>query len=470
MKKKRAKLTSFSILMLIVLGLVIISRFIPGVTPATLGDFTMSVYMGYENAVDVCIFVTFLGGFLEIVNSTGALDTGVAVLVKKLHGKEEILIAVLMFLFSVGGTTYGMCEETVPFYLLLATTMVAAGMDTLVGAAVVLLGAGVGVLGSTINPFATGIAMSTAADSGLAINSGTIMMLGAILWISSYLIALFFVLKYAKKVKADKGSTFLSLQEQEDMAEISKKTVIGDDVKLTSSQKYVLILFALAFVVMICGFIPWVDLGVIDAEVADAGTHWSAVLTGNCFGYWWFSDGTTWFLLMSIIIAVVARISEKEYVERFIAGAGGMMSVVLVIAVARGAKVIMATTGLDVWILDSCSKLLSGVSATLFAPIAYLVYIPLSFFIPSSSGLATVSMPVFAPLAESLGFSPEVMIMIFSAGNGLVNLFTPTSGAIMGGLALAKVEWTTWVKWAWKCIVVIAIANIVILTAAMMIL
>ena len=468
MKKKKAKLTSFSILMLIILVLALVSRFIPGVTPATVGDFTMSVYNGYENAVDVCIFVTILGGFLEIVNATGALNTGVAVLVKKLHGKEEILIAVLMFLFSIGGTTYGMCEETVPFYLLLATTMVAAGMDTLVGAAVVLLGAGVGVLGSTINPFATGIAMSTAADAGVAINSGTIMLLGAILWISSYLVALFFVLRYAKKVKADKGSTFLSLQEQEDMKTLNVNT--SEDVKLSGKQKAVLVLFAISFVIMICGFIPWVDLGVIDPDVADAGTHWSAFLTGNCFGYWWFNDGTTWFLIMSIIIAVVARMSEKEYIDHFISGAGGMMSVVLVIAVARGAKVIMSTTGLDVWILDTCARLLEGVSATLFAPIAYLVYIPLSFFIPSSSGLATVSMPVFAPLTAKLGFSPEVMVMIFSAGNGLVNLFTPTSGAIMGGLALAKVEWTTWVKWAWKCILIIAILNIVILTAAMLIL
>ena len=396
------------------------------------------------------------------------MNTGVAVLVKKLHGKEEILIAVLMFLFSIGGTTYGMCEETVPFYLLLATTMVAAGMDTLVGAAVVLLGAGVGVLGSTINPFATGIAMSTAADAGVAINSGTIMLLGAILWISSYLVALFFVLRYAKKVKTDKGSTFLSLQEQEDMKTLNVNT--SEDVKLSGKQKAVLVLFAISFVIMICGFIPWVDLGVIDPDVADAGTHWSAFLTGNCFGYWWFNDGTTWFLIMSIIIAVVARMSEKEYIDHFISGAGGMMSVVLVIAVARGAKVIMSTTGLDVWILDTCARLLEGVSATLFAPIAYLVYIPLSFFIPSSSGLATVSMPVFAPLTAKLGFSPEVMVMIFSAGNGLVNLFTPTSGAIMGGLALAKVEWTTWVKWAWKCILIIAILNIVILTAAMLIL
>ena len=113
---------------------------------------------------------------------------------------------------------------------------------------------------------------------------------------------------------------------------------------------------------------------------------------------------------------------------------------------------------------------IDALCATLFAPIAYLVYIPLSFFIPSSSGLATVSMPVFAPLTAKLGFSPEVMVMIFSAGNGLVNLFTPTSGAIMGGLSIAKVEWTTWIKWAWKCILCIAIANIVILTVAMLIL
>lgn len=467
MKKKRAGLSSYSILILIILALAIATWLIPSVTNATLADITMSVYNGFEDSMDVCIFVIILGGFLETVKRSGALDNGIAVLVKKLHGKEEILIAVLMFIFSIGGTTYGMLEETVPFYFLLAATMVAAGMDTLTGASIILLGAGAGCLGSTTNPFAAGIAMDTARSVGVEVSSGLVMGIGAVLWLSTYAISLFFVLKYAKKVKADKGSTFLSLQEQENMkSEFVDKQVKDENVKLTGAQKAVLIIFAITFVIMICGFIPWADLGIMK----DPDNHWSQFLTGNPVGWWWFNDGATWFLLSSIVIAIVARIPEREYINTFIRGAGDMMSVVLVIAVARGAKVIMASTGLDVYILDACARLLEGVSATVFAPLAYILYIPLSFFIPSSSGLATVSMPIFAPLTARLGYAPEVMIMIFCAGNGLVNLFTPTCGAIMGGLTIAKVEWSTWMKFSWKCILTIAIANIVILTAAMMIL
>lgn len=472
---QKKKLSSYSILAIIILALVALSWIVALVSPdsgvvgATLGDFTMSIFNGFQDAMDVCVFVFVLGGFLAIVAKTGALDTGIAALVKKLNGKEEILIAVLMFVFSIGGTTYGMWEETVPFYLLLATTMYIAGFDTVVGAATVCLGAGVGVLGSTINPFATGIAMSTAVDSGVTINSGLVMVLGAIIWLTSYAIALFFVLKYAKKVKADKGSTILSLQEQENMKELGKN-ISTEKVELTGKQKGVLIAFALTFIIMICGFIPWVDLGIIDADIADAGTHWSAFLTGSCFGYWWFGEASTWFLIMSIVVAFIGGLSESDYVDNFVKGAGDMMGVVLVVAVARGASVIMGTTGLTDWILAACASILQGVSELLFAPLAYILYLPLSFFIPSSSGLATVSMPIMAPLTETLGFAPEVMILIFSAANGLVNLIAPTAGALMGGLSISKVDWTTWVKFVGKVLLVIALANIVILTAAMFIL
>lgn len=467
--KQKKKLSSYSILAIIILVLAAISWIVAKVSPdsgvigATLGDITMSIYNGFQDAADVCVFVFILGGFLAIVAKTGALDTGIAALVKKLNGKEEILIAVLMFIFSIGGTTYGMWEETVPFYLLLATTMYVAGFDTLVGAATVCLGAGVGVLGSTINPFATGIAMSTAVDSGVEINSGLVMVLGAVIWLTSYAIALFFVLKYAKKVKAEKGSTILSLQEQENMKELGKN-ISTDNSQLTGKQKGVLIAFAVTFVVMICGFIPWPDLGI---SIFDG---WSGFLTGCDLGLWWFGEASTWFLVMSIVIAIIGGLSESEYVDNFVAGAGDMMGVVLVVAVARGASVIMGTTGLTDWILNACANILSGVSGALFTPIAYILYLPLSFFIPSSSGLATVSMPIMAPLTQMLGFAPEVMILIFSAANGLINLITPTAGALMGGLSISKVEWTTWAKFVAKVVVIIGLANIVILTAATFIL
>ena len=123
----------------------------------------------------------------------------------KLKGNELVLIPILMFIFSIGGTTYGMCEETVPFYLLLAATMVAAGFDSLTGAAVVLLGAGCGVLGSTVNPFAVGVAVDALSGVGIAVNQAIIIALGAILWLVTITISIIFVMRYAKKVKADKG-------------------------------------------------------------------------------------------------------------------------------------------------------------------------------------------------------------------------------------------------------------------------
>lgn len=184
-----------------------------------------------------------LGGLLAIVTKTGALDVGIKVLVKKLKGRELILIPILMFIFSIGGTTYGMMEETVGFYALLSFTMVAAGMDTIVASATVLLGAGVGVLGSTINPFAVGAAIG-ALPEGTEVNQGLIIAIGVALWVISYIIAVLFVLNYAKKVKANKGSTFLSLQEQKAMEKTyAKEDNQTKDAKLSTRQKIVLWLF-----------------------------------------------------------------------------------------------------------------------------------------------------------------------------------------------------------------------------------
>ena len=221
----------------------------------------MSPILGFENAIDVCIFVIILGGFLAIVTKTGALETGIKVLVQKLKGRETILIPILMFIFSLGGTTYGMLEETVGFYALLAATMVAARMDTLVGASIVLLGAGSGVLGSTINPFAVGAAVSALPD-GIEINQGIIIGLGVLLSLTTLGISIFFVMRYAKKVQKDKGSTFLSLQEQKAMEETYGEKQNEEKAILTTKQKLTLIIFALTFLVMIVGFIPWGEFGI----------------------------------------------------------------------------------------------------------------------------------------------------------------------------------------------------------------
>ena len=483
-KKKRGMPSSFTILLALLAIVAVITVIVSGtsggaVTAARLSDFCTAPIKGFADALPVCLFVMILGGFLGMMTETGALDNGIAVLVQKLKGNEIMVIPVLMLIFSLGGTTYGMCEETVPFYALLAATMMAAGFDPMVGAATVLLGAGCGCLGSTVNPFAVGAAVDALTGVGIEVNQSIIIGLGAVLWIVTTAMSIFFVMSYAKKVKADKGSTILSMQELKDAEEAHGKAAseVHKEVKLTGRQKGVLIAFAFTFVVMIVGFIPLADLNEGVANFFDAGAvydadgnavvqGWSALITGLPIGQWYFDEASTWFFLMAVLIGIIGGLSEKQIVNTFITGAADMMSVVLVIALARGISVLMANTGLDVFVLDAAANALAGLSGVIFAPMSFLVYFGLSFLIPSTSGMATVSMPIMGPLAVKLGFSPEVMVMIFSAAIGVVNLFTPTSGAIMGGLALAKIEWTTWLKFALKLIVALSVVCAVILTVA----
>lgn len=483
-KKKRGMPSSFTILLALLAIVAVITVIVSGtsggaVTAARLSDFCTAPIKGFADALPVCLFVMILGGFLGMMTETGALDNGIAVLVQKLKGNEIMLIPVLMLIFSLGGTTYGMCEETVPFYALLAATMMAAGFDPMVGAATVLLGAGCGCLGSTVNPFAVGAAVDALTGVGIEVNQSIIIGLGAVLWIVTTAMSIFFVMSYAKKVKADKGSTILSMQELKDAEEAHGKAAseVHNEVKLTGRQKGVLIAFAFTFVVMIVGFIPLADLNEGVANFFDAGAvydadgnavvqGWSALITGLPIGQWYFDEASTWFFLMAVLIGIIGGLSEKQIVNTFITGAADMMSVVLVIALARGVSVLMANTGLDVYVLDAAANALAGLSGVIFAPMSFLVYFGLSFLIPSTSGMATVSMPIMGPLAVKLGFSPEVMVMIFSSAIGVVNLFTPTSGAIMGGLALAKIEWTTWLKFALKLIVALSVVCAIILTVA----
>ena len=477
-KKRKEFITSFSIIFILIYLLGAVTYILPeakfasdaivngsGVVRATLPDVLMAPLKGFEDAIDVCIFVLILGGFLAIVARSKALETGIQVLVKKLKGNELALIPILMFIFSIGGTTYGMLEETVGFYALLAAAMVIAGMDTIVSSAIVLLGAGSGVLGSTINPFAVGAAISALPDN-IKVNQGVIIAIGTILWLSSLLISIIFVMNYEKKVIKKKGSTILSLRERKEMemeygAAAAKKE---ENVKLTKKQVITLWLFGLTFLVMIVGFIPWGDFGI---TIFDNFTGW---LTGSPLGTWYFYEAAVWFLIMSVVIGLVNRTGEKQFVDTFIDGADDMVGVILIIAIARGASVLMKSTYLDNYIIYNATELLRVVPAGVFAPLNYILHVILSVLVPSSSALVSLSAPIIGPLTSQIGYSTEVSVMTMVAANGLVNLITPTCGAIMGGLALAKVQYSTWVKWAGKVVLTIAIANIVILTLLMILL
>ena len=463
-KKKFTLPTAYTVLLIITALIALATQFIPGVQAAKLSDLVMAPINGLNEAIDIAIFVLLIGGFLGVTTNTGALDAGIGSVVEKLQGRELVLIPVLMFIFSLGGTSFGMAEETIAFAALVTTTMIVAGFDPLVSVATLILGSGCGVLGSTVNPFLVSTSIGALNGVGIEVNQVIVIGTGIALWLSSLLISIYFVMKYAKKVQKDKSATLLSEKEMND----AKEAFIGNKdseevVEFTTKRRIVLGLFALTFIVMVAAIIPWEEFGVTIFAKTD-------FLTGSALGSWWFSELAMWFVIMSVIIGLVYQMKEQEIVSAFMNGAADMVGVALVIGVSKGISVMMSTTGLDNYVLSSASSLLSGMSPIVFTIVAFIIYMVLSFFVPSTSGLAGLSMPIFGPLAVSLGFSSEVIISIFSAGSGLVNLVTPTSGVIMGALAIAKVDYASWVKFVSKVLVAIFISSAIILSIAMILL
>jgi uncharacterized ion transporter superfamily protein YfcC len=391
-------------------------------------------------AVDIALFILVIGGFLGVTMKTGAIQAGIATLVQKMQGRERWMIPALMSVFALGGTSFGMAEESLAFYALVITVMIAAGYDALTGASIVLLGCGIGVLGSTVNPFATGIASGIA---GIPISEGIVGRV--VLLLAGLAIGIFFVLRYADKVKKDPSKSLVYSLKDENEARF-KAQGDGVAVAMTGKQKAVLAMFGLAFAVMIYGVVPWSDIGI------PLPTWW-----------WWFPEMTASFLLFAIIIGLVGRMSEGELTTSFVAGAGDLLGVALIIGIARGITVIMNNGKITDTILHWVEKALGGTGAVVFLIIMFLLFLPLSFVIPSTSGLATLAMPIMVPLASFLGVSAALVVTSYQSASGVMNLVVPTSAVVMGGLAIARVPYGTYLRWVWPLLVALSALSIGVL-------
>jgi uncharacterized ion transporter superfamily protein YfcC len=392
-------------------------------------------------AIDVALFVLIIGGFLGVTMKTGAINAGIAWVVGKLKGKEKWMFPILMTIFAIGGTSYGMAEETLAFYALIITVMLAAGYDGLTAGALILLGAGIGVIGSTVNPFATGIASGFA---GTNISEGLIGRV--VILVVGTIIGIVFVMRYGEKVKKDPTKSLIYDMKAENEKQFLTSNEGTDFGKFTTRHKVILVLFFLAFVSMVYGVIPWEDLGLA------IPTWW-----------WWFPEMTANFLFFGILIGIVGRLPEKTLVDTFVDGARDMLGVALIIGVARGVTVIMNNGLITDTVLYWTEQAVAGLSSLAFIIVTYFLYLPLSFLIPSSSGLATVSMPIMAPLADFAGVPSYLVVTAYQTANGLVNLVTPTSAVVMGGLAIARVGYGTWWKFVWPVLILLMILTILVL-------
>ncbi|MGH2392554.1 MAG: YfcC family protein [Candidatus Limnocylindria bacterium] len=392
-------------------------------------------------AIDVALFIIIIGGFLGVTMSTGAIQAGIGKLVARLRGRERLMIPILMTVFALGGTTYGMAEESLAFYVLVITVMIAAGYDALTGAAVVLLGCGIGTLGSTVNPFATGIASGFA---GISISDGLLSRL--IILIVGLAIGIWFVLRYADRVKRDPAASMVYDMKADHEARFQVEEEGSSVQPLTGRHKAILTVFALAFVVMMYGVIPWEDLGI------GLPTLW-----------WWFPEMTASFIVFAVVIGLIGRMREGELTESFVAGARDLLGVALIIGIARGITVIMNNGQITDTVLHWAEMALGDVGKAAFAIVMFLLFLPLSFLIPSSSGLATVAMPIMAPLAAFVAVPAALVVTAYQSASGLMNLFIPTSAVVMGGLAIAGVPYGRYLRWVWPLLALLAVLTIIVL-------
>lgn len=364
-------------------------------------------------AVDVALFVLVIGGYLAVVTQTGAIDAGIAKTMARLKGKERWMIPILMGLFALGGTVYGMAEETIPFYALLIPVMIAAGYDSVVGVAIIMVGAGIGCLGSTINPFATVIASNAAEISFV---DGIWLRLAIL--IIGWLACVIYVMRYADKVKRDPSLSLVA-----DQGEANREYFLhgsGESApELTLTRKIVLAIFGLTFAIMMWG-------------VATQG--------------WWMAELSALFIGSSIVAGLVGKLSEVEITDSFINGARDLLGVALIIAIARGLVVVMDDGNITHTILNFAEGLLVGLPQILFINAIYWIEAVLCLVVPSSSGLAVLSMPILAPLADFAGVGRELVVTAFQSASGLPNLVTPTSGVVMGGLAIGRIGYSTWLR------------------------
>ena len=394
-------------------------------------------------AIDVALFIIVIGGFLGVTMRTGAIQSGIGRLVTRLRGRERWMIPILMTVFALGGSTYGMAEESLAFYTLVIAVMIAAGYDALTGAAVVLLGCGIGTFGSTINPFATGIASGFA---GTSISQGLILRL--VMLVVGLVIGIFFVLRYADRVKADPTRSVVADRREENEAHFSADSGSGALEVMTGQHKAILGVFGLAFGVMMYGVIPWEDLGL------GVPTLW-----------WWFPEMTASFLLFSIIIGLIGRLSELDLTNAFVDGARDLLGVALIIGIARGITVVMNNGQITDTVLNWAEQALGDVGAAGFAIVMFGLFLPLSFLIPSSSGLATVAMPIMSPLASFADVPADLVVTAFQSASGIMNLFIPTSAVVMGGLAIARVPYGTYLRWVWPLLAMLVVLSVLALGA-----
>lgn len=391
-------------------------------------EFVKSPLQGVIDSIDVILFVLILGGFIGIVHYSGAFDAGVSRLAISLRGREKLLIVFITTLIALGGTTFGLAEETIAFYPILVPVFLAARYDAMVALASIYIGSSVGTMISTVNPFSAIIASNAAGITWTSGLYGRIVML-----IIGTAFCIWYIIRYAEKVRKDPSKSIIYKQKDEIEKLFAVKT---EQIKFNWRISLILIVFAASFITMIVGVSMF---------------------------KWWFMEMTMIFLLAAVLVGIIAGIKEKIFVETFVKGANELLNVALIIGIARGITWIMDQGAISATLLESASGVVDGMPKVVFVNVMMFLYAGLSFFIPSSSGLAVLSMPIMAPLADVVDLQRELVVNAYQYGMGLMAFITPT-GLILASLAMVNVTYDKWLRFVLPLLFWLTIITMLVLT------
>jgi uncharacterized ion transporter superfamily protein YfcC len=383
-------------------------------------------------AAQIFLFVLAIGAFISVTMKTGAIQTGIGRLALRFRHSPAMLIIVLMSVFALAGTTEGMAEESLGFFVLLVPLALGLGFDRMTGAGIVFLGCGAGVLASTVNPVATGVASDAA---GIGVGDGIGLRVAMFVVIVGAAIA--YVLRYAYRVRGDASRSVLGAEGMTSGGMQMADDAAGEVPPLTRRQKYVLAIFASAFVALIYGFVPWNDIW---------DTVFSASFPLPTFTSFYFAQATVMFIVLAVVIGLVAKLGEEGTVTTIIAGASDFLGAALIIVVARAVTVVMKNASITDTILHWTEDAVTGTSSGVFAGLLLLLNLPIAFLVPSSSGHAALVMPILAPLSDFAGVPRSIAVTGYQSASGLVNLLTPTSAVVMGGIALSRIRYDQFLR------------------------
>ena len=394
-------------------------------------EMLQAIPKGMAEAGPIIFFIFIIGGLLGVIEETGALYAGLSALAKRMKGRESLVIPILMILFGLGGSVFGMAEETLAFIPLMIGLAVALGYDRVVGISISFLGATAGFAGAFMNPFTIGVAQSIAE---LPLFSG--LQFRVVVFIVFMAITIHHVYSYASKVKKNPE---LSIVKDMPYEEIDSSVIEKYAGEVTTTQKLVLTVF-------IGGF---------------------AVLVYGVFKYgWYLTELSTLFLAVAILVGIVAKMDPNLWVRFWIKGAASLTYGALIVGVGRAIAVVLREGRILDTIVYGLSSPLQGLPVGLIGIGMFLVQTIINFFICSGSGQAVATMPIMVPLSDVVGVTRQTAVLAFQFGDGISNMIYPTCGVVMATIAMSKIPYDRWLKYAVPLVIKLSIAATILVYIA----